>query len=339
MAKKQLLNEVIIIRVLVICLLVIYHSFAPYCKAWAPVGSGLEISSYHYLALVAYSFMLESFVFISGYIFGYQVHKSSKEISLRNTMISKFHRIVVPALLFSFLYLLLFRYGAGPGWSWIWSISEGVGHLWFLPMLFWCFLITVLIEKSKINFKIAIVLTLICAIVFSGLKFLPFRIYQSFNYLMFFFAGYVLRRYDFNITKYSTPKIITLVGIGYVVSAMVGIYLKPIIGTLPYSWLLLKITKFSYATLGVTFIFLLSYRLVYIERIKISPWFIALSNICFGVYIFQEFILQAMYYKFHLLDSFPDILIPWIGLIITLVLSTILTISIRKTSIGRRLLG
>ena len=338
MAKKLLLKEVVIIRVLVILLLVVYHSFAPYCKVWAPIGSGAKIEIYHWIALISYSFMLEGFVFISGYLFGQQL-KSSGVISLKQTVTSKFHRIIVPSLLFSFIYLLFLRYDDGPKLSWFWSITEGVGHLWFLPMLFWCFLLTILIEKIRINFKIALVLTLLMAVTLSGFKQLPFRIYQTFNYLMFFYAGYVLRRHDFNVEKFCSQKIIVSVAVGYAIFAVIGIYMKPLLTTVPFSWLILKIAKFCYAFLGVAFIFLLSYRLVYISKIRIAPWFIALSNICFGIYIFQEFILQIMYYKYRLLDSLPDLLIPWIGLILTLIISIILTVTLRKTRLGRQLLG
>lgn len=331
MAEKRFFNEICLIRVLLIFLLIIYHSFAPFCKSWAPVGTGREITSYYWIGLLAYSFMLEMFVFISGYIFGYQQLKKGGDYL--HIVRSKFKRIIIPSLLFSFLYILLFRYEPRTTWQWIIETSYGVGHLWFLPMLFWCFILTMLIEKSNLSYKWTFIIVLGLA-VFSGIE-MPFRFNQSLNYLMFFYAGYILRHKDIDLSKYCKPTILIITGIIFLFTVTVGIYSKPYIN----SWLITKIIKFSYAAFGVIFVFLFAYRLVYIKHVRIAPWFIALSNVCFGVYIFQEFILQIMYYKLNILSGFSDYAIPLIGFIITLIVSLILTIIVRKTKIGRFILG
>lgn len=70
-----------------------------------------------------------------------------------------------------------------------------------------------------------------------------------------------------------------------------------------------------------------------------SKWdgIIKLSNCCFGVYLFQQFILKLLNNSDMPLWINPY-LYPWVAFIITLGLSLILTILIRKTQIGRQLL-
>ena len=72
MPYKQKIDEVSLIRPVLICLLVLYHSFAPYCEAWEPFEGYIPSLSYWWIGKAAYSFMLPMFVFISGYIWSYQ---------------------------------------------------------------------------------------------------------------------------------------------------------------------------------------------------------------------------------------------------------------------------
>lgn len=64
---------------------------------------------------------------------------------------------------------------------------------------------------------------------------------------------------------------------------------------------------------------------------------IALSENCFGVYLFQQFVLVLIYDS-----SIPQIinpfLLPWISFAVALIISLLLTICIRKTAIGRSIL-
>ena len=79
--------------------------------------------------------MLESFVFISGYLVGYQVLIKKRELIIMN----KVTRLLVPSILFSLIYWLIFNYNGIVSETFFYDLVNGVGHMWFLPMLFWCF--------------------------------------------------------------------------------------------------------------------------------------------------------------------------------------------------------
>lgn len=182
---KKTLDEVVVIRLVLIVLLVLYHSFCMYSGAWKPLDGMPDIKAYWWIDKVSYSFMLESFVLISGYLFAFQYEKG-KIRNIKSLVISKTQRLLVPSIIFSVIYLLLFkpeisRFGV------VYDIINGIGHMWFLPMLFWCFIMTYYFNKIKIKEE----LKLVGLFVFAMLPSLPIplRIGTSLHYLFFFYLG------------------------------------------------------------------------------------------------------------------------------------------------------
>ena len=77
--QNGFLTEVVIIRLFLIVLLVLYHSFAPFSGGWNPIGNYPDVRAYWWLAKLSYAFMLEMFVLVSGYVFGFQVRTKGPE--------------------------------------------------------------------------------------------------------------------------------------------------------------------------------------------------------------------------------------------------------------------
>jgi hypothetical protein len=72
---------------------------------------------------------------------------------------------------------------------------------------------------------------------------------------------------------------------------------------------------------------------------NIKPLAVELGNMCMGVYLLQQFLLKYLYYYTMLPNILGAYLLPWVGFIIALILSTVLTFIMRKTSVGRIILG
>jgi surface polysaccharide O-acyltransferase-like enzyme len=70
-----------------------------------------------------------------------------------------------------------------------------------------------------------------------------------------------------------------------------------------------------------------------------SQCMLRLSNCCFGVYIYHQFILKYLYYHTALSSLLTPVLLPWVGLWITLVFSLALSGISLQTKIGRNVLG
>lgn len=104
---KHILPEVVIIRLVLIILLVFYHSFAIFGGSWQSIEGFPSNQIYCWLDRLSYSFMLESFVFISGYILGYQAKvKGNNVITFSNLFVNKLKRLILPCVVFSFLYII-----------------------------------------------------------------------------------------------------------------------------------------------------------------------------------------------------------------------------------------
>lgn len=185
MEQKQLLTNVAIIRPLLIVLLVFYHAFAIYSGSWAPIDGFPEIKAYWWLDKLSYAFMLETFVFVSGYVFGYQVRiKGEKKLEAKSLFFSKFKRLIIPSIVFSLIYIVLFKDISQPVEITIKEIIEGVGHMWFLPMLFWCFACVWVIEKLRMRPQYVLPLLMLCSI-FSFVP-LPLQLNKTMYYMLFF---------------------------------------------------------------------------------------------------------------------------------------------------------
>ena len=341
-SHKRLL-EVDFIRPILILLLVIDHSFVIYSGGW-PEPVGFEPSAvYSWIAKFSYSFMLETFVFISGYVFMYQIIDKQKFPTWGGVIVNKFRRLIIPSIVFSILYMLLFEKPITISEA-IYQILNGVGHMWFLPMLFWCFILGWLIMKLDIkniyNWIILICLTLMSAIP------LPFQLGRAFYYLPFFIGGgfvyrFCLYKVKDNITKGRVFGLWVLFAILFVGLTVCRDYLLSLTDlSLPARVIqtsMLKLSRILYSAIGVISIYCTG--VWYAENYNLNPRVTAFGKNCFGIYLFQQFILQTIYYKTDIPTVVGPQWLPWTGFAITLIISTVLSFGLSKTTIGRMLIG
>jgi hypothetical protein len=91
--------------------------------------------------------------------------------------------------------------------------------------------------------------------------------------------------------------------------------------------------------MGILFVYLLVCNYTYKPSFKLSSNVFYLSSVCYGVYVYHQFILEYLYYY----TSFPffvgELFLPWVSFILVLFISYILTFLSLKTRIGRFLIG
>ena len=73
--ENGVLLDVIIIRFTVVILLLFCHSFTIYGNGWKFPEGITEFTIYKIISQFAYAVMIETFVFISGYVFQMQIEK------------------------------------------------------------------------------------------------------------------------------------------------------------------------------------------------------------------------------------------------------------------------
>ena len=71
---------------------------------------------------------------------------------------------------------------------------------------------------------------------------------------------------------------------------------------------------------------------------NVPQWLLLLNDNSMGIYIFQQFVLMILYYKTDLPLYIGPYLLPWVGIIVTLLISLALSVLLRKTKIGRSII-
>lgn len=311
-------------RTILALLIVFMHAFTCYQGEWAPPEGYVDVPVYKWIARTSFAFTLEAFVFISGYLFAFQritLNRIGEGMSL---IINKLKRLILPSAIFGAFYFFLFCEYDGIGLL-LYSLLNGCGHMWFLPMLFWCFIMMWILEQIKIGdiFKIAI---LVCFNLFLFVS-LPLRLTATAKYLIYFYGGYVIYKHSAVIKSYlSSMQIIW----SWVIFVLLFVVFRPLKETLTIGnggSIISKVLTLSgrnicqliYASVGTLTFYITA--VWYTQRKQLKPFTIKLASCCFGIYLFQQFVLQLLYYK----TFFPTLIgpywLPWCGFAIALVIS------------------
>lgn len=250
---------------------------------------------------------------------------------------------MLPSIIFSTAYFIIFYRYEGGG-NMLYNIINGCGHMWFLPMLFGCFVFCWLMEfvKIKDGWKSLFLIALNFVAVYH-IKIL--RISDVCIFMVYFYGGYVVYKNADKIKSWITDKRLI---IGWMAFVLIFAALRPLLDFLSYAddapklyKLAILVSKhicqFIYAGFGAI-VFYCS-AVYYTQRRKISQLSIKFASCCFGIYLFQQFFLQLLYYK----TSFPEIVgpyvLPWAGFVIATVASFVVSALLLKTKIGKFLIG
>lgn len=335
------LDEVTLMRCILALLIVFMHAFTCFQGGWRQPDGYVDISVYKWIARASFAFTLEAFVFISGYLFAFQ------RLTLNRTrgghfISHKIKRLIIPSIIFSALYFLFFCEYIGIS-NLLYNLVNGCGHMWFLPMLFWCFIGGLLLELMKIG-DIWKLFFLVCLNIFWPLS-LPLQISVALHYLAYFYGGYLIYKHSPRIKVSITPSRIFFVWLVFIIVFIVFRPLKETIVIGVESSFVFRflssaarnICQLIYASIGTIAFYITA--VWYTNRHQLKPFTIKLASCCFGIYLFQQFILYSLYYK----TGFPSIVgpycLPWLGFLIATSMSYVLADVLLKTKVGKYLIG
>ncbi len=318
-----------IIRIIAAISVIILHSFAIYTGSWHEPIAFEYIRLYDIIGHLFSTFAVPSFVAIAGFLF-----QKSKNSNFHSFIYKKIKRLILPSLVFSYLYVIVFKHF--DGWNSVMEIVNGAGHLWFLPMLFWCYILAFIL-KYVLNLKLKWVLLI--SILLLGLQIfdIPLGVSRCFAYFIYFVLGALICEYEklTHQNKHNVCVIVSLLII-YIISFSFSIY----IDDLPKSTFVSlcgKIGKYVNGITSTLIIFMLAEWLV--PRVINKKVLLEISSCSMGVYILQQFVLMILLYKIQLSRLISPLLLPWTMFIVTLTLCYIFTGIALKTKIGRDLLA
>ena len=338
------LKEIEYLRPILFVQLFCTHAFTIFTASSWKMPVGIErIELYDWIARLSYSCMLELFTFISGYVFFFV--SQNKDLPFGKFVYSKFRRLMVPSIIFSILYYLFFIHDEESGLYLIYNILCGEGHLWYLPMLFVCFLIAFFVRNVKRKH-----LLLIGALVISSFSRFPnvFRMSQVSYYFFFFYLGiFVCRDRAFLIRYLIKNWNMVFISISVLFVLSLAILLPLNVELKLYnadSWIYgyflsagIRFINIVYSTVGVAFWYVISIRLAQ-KIIRMPVWIPHFNVLSMGVYIFHQFIL--MFLDYH--TTFPafcgSIVYPWFSIFISMPVSVLLSYTLRLTKIGKSLI-
>jgi len=66
--------------------------------------------------------------------------------------------------------------------------------------------------------------------------------------------------------------------------------------------------------------------------------YVKLGSLCMGVYVFQQFVLEIVYYHTTIPLLIPNYVLPILGFVMSLFISLILSYLLRSTKLGKKLI-
>ena len=341
---KERLKEVDIIRFFVIISLVLYHCLAPYTGGWK-FPDGLSSNQiYWWFGKFVYNGMLETFVFISGYVFANSLIRKNYQQALGDLVVSKIKRLWIPCIFWGIIYILIMSESQSD-WSDIhlyYSLFNGVGHLWFLPMLFWCFIFEYFIIKSGHNSRvIALILFFVAILPYPTL---PLRLHSSLYYLFFFHMGFVVKNIDINqFSRIKTRTIALMIIVYLILFITITMFLrKPELDMSNATSIIqkaeisavTKIFRLFISLCAVAIYYVIGIRLVHVVNKKIynKIYFISLNSM--GIYLLQEIVIRIFYYKTNIC-LYLDYYSPWVVFMLSFALSLLLSYLMSKNKVTR----
>jgi fucose 4-O-acetylase-like acetyltransferase len=204
--KENLLSNIVLIRTFAILIVVLGHSMIVYSNNWPIFEPKIQCNFFNSVKKYIDVFQMPLFIFVSGYIYHFVKVEKKKYPDFLPFLNNKFKRLIIPYLCIAIFYVLPIRLlihyapyqGEGLGTLLFGNVllSKDIGHLWYLPTLFFIFILFYLLENlfSKIPWLINIVILtgISCiSVLFPNIL----NISNVAQYLLFFYLGYIIRPY------------------------------------------------------------------------------------------------------------------------------------------------
>ena len=191
MDKSKRFDEISLMRVMAMIMIVAFHSLCFYNGRWSKVNA-ITIPIWYKLSYFLDAIDLNMFVFISGYLYGYLYIYRNKYRHPSEVIRIKATRLLIPYLFWGIPMAIV--------WPWnTWSkLFYGIGHLWFLLMLFGVFTITVILQllnAQRVRFTRSVGVLLIVASLIIGLVFPKYFYSGDFlciNKVLYYFPAFMI---------------------------------------------------------------------------------------------------------------------------------------------------
>lgn len=333
------LQNIVILRAFAIIAVVLYHCFCPWLHAWNWIETSWRpVYSYIFEGVMVGRMPL--FICVSGYLFSYLYNEKGKYATFMGLLQNKTKRLLLPCFLFTIIICLTFHC----------NVLEHFffygGHLWFLKMLYLCFIVSwVLGRYAKGKWQY------LCLILTALMMFAPdikfFAIGQFTKYFVFFYAGFLLCK-NREVMKpfFETKNALVFHAIVYLNLCIILAYLYLNNRNLASGDIIHQDANVKYLLVlmrGYTIIFAFSLvNYIVSSRKTICRFFDRINDCSYGIYLLHFYLIDCIkkfaFEDFIKLTNLPPFIAPLLVFGIIFSLSYGLTYLFKKTKIGRYLL-
>lgn len=333
MTNKRI-DSISFLRVFCILVVVFFHCYG---MMYADAHFPHTISVYESLYFIPnqcifINIAMPMFVFVSGYLFLYLL-QLGKYSTWGNLIQKKGVRILIPYFVFG-----LFFMATTGNWHPLRLLDGGYWHLWFLPMLFWCFIVGYGIFKIQCRLWTDLILF---AITFSTSlmhEFIPmwFGLHTITIWFYWFYLGMLCYKYRDTLSsylgKYKLSILLLITSIAIIVLFPVEYGDNTWYGNLAATC---SIVSISSMMSGIDW-----------SKYKMTIPIVKFSSYSFGIYIWHNWVALMLISKTsQRLFGLPElaanhvILFPLCFSLITLAISWGLSWVMMKTKVGKFLIG
>lgn len=335
MIKSNLQLDIVILRLFSIIVVAFFHAYGmTYANHFPEAVSAIYRSKYEifnqsYLINIA----MPMFVVISGYLFGSQLCRGKYDSFWRMAW-NKFKRLMIPFFVFTIIFMVTTKsVSCKPFYRWTYW------HLWYLPMLFQCFITSYLLRKMILRGGIGRILLLLTLFVLSLVgKFMPMilGLHNVSLWLCWFVLGIVIYQYY--------TEIFDVMRRYHLLWASVAIYILTDI--MCYTEYGEHTVCGILASLSAIFVIWYICLLIPWHKFRFTKLLIRLSTCSFGIYIFHNWVelymLSSTAQRILPLASWAELhiyLFPFVFATIAFIISYIISYLLMKFRIGRALIG
>ena len=224
--SKEKLYYISLLRVFSMLLIVLFHSMCFYIREWWYLCTDV-VPLWKIIAFPIEQIGLTSFVYISGFLYGYMYIERGKYRNVIPFLNKKFLRLMIPYFFWGIFMILTMP---AIHISWI-NLFTGLSHLWFLLMLFELFAIIVVFNRLGIGENSAKLIDLIVIIISFFLVYgwnhysshlFALGIGVTLHYLPVFLIGYFYAKHKRN-KRYSLILFSTTLVLGLILTFLVSL--------------------------------------------------------------------------------------------------------------------
>lgn len=309
------------LRVIVTFLVVLFHSFVPY---FYEVGESLSypyIQQYKDIFIDEERIQMPLFTFISGYLFQY-LYQNGKYQNWKELINNKVKRLLFPYFIFGIILYVLIPVEIHQTIS-PWNAFL---HLWFLLMLFWCFLFQFAIRKID---------NLWLTVAFSFILWILHR--QIPSILCF---GAFMQLFIYFHLGYNYEKLVRLIKIDSWIYLFVFVIMSVLCVYFDKSWgrsIAFKAAYYIIYVLTSASVLMFSLQFTSSLPLKGTKLLLFLDRRSLGVYIFHYWLMMWVIYDEAIMDFATRhwIIYPWLMFLFLSLISLLVTHLLLKTKLAK----